>query len=1747
MQPEDFFSRCLLLDIETDENGEVYAIGGVIGERVFGRTERFDTHRALLELDSFANEAEYLLGHNLLHHDLPILRALGPSLRFLTKPVVDTLYLSPLAFPQNPYHRLVKDYKLVRDTLNDPVADARLAAGLFRDQWDSFTSMQRHEARLLPLYNYCFRHHDSFAGLQAAWAAMGVNQVTSAEASEWFRVLLQGKACSSAVDWVADECLTDPELSPALAYCIAWLCVAGGNSILPPWVRRQFPNVAPLLHRMRDIPCSLSTCSYCREIHNPETQLQKFFDFPSFRSEPATPDGSSLQRAIVHHTMADHPVLAILPTGGGKSLCYQLPALVRYLRQGVLTIVISPLQALMKDQVDNLRNRTGVPNAAALYGLLTAPERGEVLNGIRLGDVALLYVSPEQLRNRSFREAIRYREIGAWVFDEAHCLSKWGHDFRPDYLYAARFIKEFAARQDTEVPPVQCFTATAKQDVKAEILDYFRQNLGQELTVFEGGVERRNLSFEVQLVSSHEKFERLHDILTEHLPSNDTGCAIIYCATQANTEVVAEYLARQGWQAEAFHAGLPAPRKKHIQDNFIAGITQVICATTAFGMGIDKEDVRLVIHVDIPGSLENYLQEAGRAGRDQRDAKCILLYDEDDIETQFRMAAHSQLSRKDIAEILRSLRKAKRNQDGDVIITVGELLRDEDVETSFSIEDRQVTTKVRTAVAWLERAEFLERNENRTQVFQGRPLVQTLEEASDRIGKLRLSERQQARWLAILEMLMNASADEGLSVDQIAEHTAFKPDTDTDSQDNPNDTEGQRVLRTLHDMAEAGLIHESLMLSAFVRYKVKTHSLLMLERVGKIEEAMIDALMEAVPDAGEEDWQTLSLRRLNQRLLDQDYSDSSPDLLRNLLHSLWLDSNGCAGSRGGIDFRYCALDLYQVKLQRDWNTLRETAQRRRHIAAIVLGAIMARIPKDAPASAELLVDFSAEDLLAVLRQDMIAASQIKDPLTAIDRALMFLHEQRIITLQKGLAVFRQAMTIRIAPEGKGRGYSPGDYEPLQRHYGERAFQIHVMNEYARKGLEEIRQALALMLAYFSEDKATFIRRFFAGRKEMLERATCQQSFERIVEDLHNPVQAAIVAAPEDRNILILAGPGSGKSRVVVHRCAYLIRVLRVPPKSILVLCFNHHAAVSLRQRLRELIGADAKRVVVLTYHGLALRLTGRSLVPHRTTTRQREINFDALISEAVDLLRGKRDTLELAADEIRDRLLAGYRHILVDEYQDIDQGQYDLISALAGRTLEDADSKLTILAVGDDDQNIYRFRGANVDFIHRFRSDYQANIRYLLDNYRSSAHIIAAANRLIADNRDRMKTDHPIHINRARAGSPTGGRWEQRDSLTRGQVHCMQVRNDMEQAEAALSELERLRDCDGSLDWSDCAVLAWENQVLALERSLCEEHQIPFSRILHDPDRLPPPFRIRENRLFLDWLSGARDETRRVSELIVYLDERLTEDPQNPWWQHLRLLLDDWRTETDDSLIPVTQTLDCLSEALAEQRRDRRLGHGLFLSTIHSAKGMEFKHVVILDGGFGRAKNPNEREEERRLYYVAMTRARETLCLMQRQDVNNPFLAGLDGDFFLRRPYGGPSLRGASVIARQYSVLGLQDLYLDFAGLRPNDDPIHSKLANLRPGSPLHCARDGNYLRLYDGETAVAALSRAACEGWQDRLHRIESVRVLAMIRWHRDGGDSRSSQSCKAESWEVPMVEVVHLAASSEPKRKSTSSGPAD
>ncbi len=1747
---DDFLSRCLLLDLETGPHGELHKIGALRAESPFLRQGRFDEPKALADLEAFAAGAELVLGHNLLGHDLHALRARQPALALLKRRAVDTLFLSPLAFPENPYHRLVKDYKLVSATVSDPVSDCRLAELVFREQWAEFDRRARAgegtDRDLLALYRFCFRGATGLEsnptggnGVSLVFAALGAELPSVPAVLAILDRLWAGRACRTAARGQALKHLSDPSLRPALAYACAWLQVAGARSVLPPWVRHRFPETLGLLHALRDIPCADPQCTWCSLAHDPGAQLKRQFGLEGFRPEPKDGSGGSLQAAIVRHGMGEGSHLAILPTGGGKSLCFQLPALVRYLRRGQLTLVVSPLQALMKDQVDNLIQRTGTLDAAALYGLLTPPERGDVLERVRLGEIGLLYVSPEQLRNVSFRRVLESREIGCWVFDEAHCLSKWGHDFRPDYLYAARFIRELAERQGAPVPPVACFTATAKTDVIAEILSHFKSELGLELKLFEGGVGRDNLSFEVRLTRRQEKETRLHEVLVEHLgePQADgapkPGAAVVYGSTRRRVEELAQSLARQGWAVGAFHAGLPAPEKRQIQDAFVSGGLRVICATNAFGMGVDKEDVRLVVHVDIPGSLENYVQEAGRAGRDRAPARCVLLYDEQDVEDQFRLAARGELSRADIAEILRGIKRARQDPDGQVVLTTGDLLRDGELRVGFDATESDADTRVRTAVAWLERAGFVERNENRTRVFQGRPTVRDLDEARRRIAPLDLSQVRQERWLAVLEALLHCDPDEGMSADDLAMLHVFRESANPKEVWDRGETAGQRVLRTLHDMAQAGLLHQGPQLSAFVRHKVRNPSGKILDQVCRVERAMLAALREEAPDAEDGNWYPLSIRRLNQRLRDGG-TDSNPELLRGLLGSLARDGRGLAANRGSLEFRQLERDQYRVRLHRSWAKLAETAQRRQSVAGVILNALTSKIPPEAQPSAEVLVGFGTDELTAALQVDLELKSGLNDHLAAIERGLLFLHEHGVIVLQGGVAVFRQAMTIRVLPEAKGRGYSKGHFAPLAQHYGERVFQIHVMDAYARLGLEKVAQAIGLVGAYFTLDRQAFVRRYFPDKREVLERATTAESFRRIVDSLDNPEQIAIVAAQPQANRLILAGPGSGKTRVIVHRCAYLLRVLRVDPRSILILCYNRGAALELRRRLLALVDADARGVTIQTYHGFAMRLTGASFAERaaRGDTADGQADFDGLIQSALDLLEGRAEWSGVEPDTLRERLLAGYRHILVDEYQDIDAAQYRMVRAVVGLAQDrkpgtgrdpDADcdpdlqadpSRLALLAVGDDDQNIYAFRDTSVAFIRQFETDYRARIHYLIENYRSSAHICACANALIAHNRDRMKTGQPIRVDRRRRHDPPGGRWEGLDSHGRGRVEVLAVQGPGCQAAALVDRIKRLKSL-GAGDWSDFAVLAVQHNTLLPVRALCESQGIPVVW----RGKPPPLHRVREIAAFLDALAGLGHAPAIAEELHKRLPAQ-----ESPWRRLLADLIAAWKDEAGDGPVAASRCLEFCYESLGEQRRDSTLGQGVLLSTLHGVKGLEFPHVSIADGPAGRA----DPEEQRRLYYVGMTRARETLALGRIPGGGNPSPALFDGDWLLcTRPHlPAPP---AEILARRYDLLAPADIDLGYAGRSSPGDPIHRRIAALATGDRLQVRADGETLVLCDGQGgAVARLSRRAATLWLPRVGAIEDARAVAWLRRRRDDGEGAYRDSSRSELWEYPLVELV-------------------
>ena len=678
--------RCLSLDLELDRNSRIRALAGVrpdTGECLTVPTAGRGLAAALVKLDDLAKGADFLLGHNLIAFDLPHLQTANPGLRLLRLPAVDTLRLNPLAFPRNPYHHLVKHYQdgqLKRGRINDPELDARLTLEVFDNQQNVLRDAP---SDLLAAWHW-LTTKDGGAGFDRVFAALRHSRrPTDHEARRAIHARLAGRGCrTNAREVVASAA----RHGWSLAFALAWLSVSGSNSVMPPWVRLQFPEAGRLVRKLRDNACVDAACEWCRERHDARKELARWFpSFAGFRPEPMDEAGRPMQQSIVEAAMAGEHVLAVLPTGSGKSICYQVPALSRYEKTGALTVVISPLVALMADQVAGLEAR-GIGSCVTINSLLSMPERADALDRVRLGDAGILIISPEQLRSVAVRRVLGQREIGAWVLDEAHCLSKWGHDFRPDYRYVGRFIRERAG--DDPAPPVLCLTATAKPDVMAEVVDYFRRELEIELKVFDGGAQRTNLDFVVVPTSSEGKFAHIHQIIEADLPTDDRSGAIVYCATRRQTEQIAEFLVAKGLEADHFHAGLTPETKKNVQRSFTRGELRVIVATNAFGMGIDKPDVRLVVHADIPGSLENYLQEAGRAGRDQQTARCVLLYTMDDVERQFGMSARSRLTRREIHGVLRALRNLDRKKrlQGEVVATSGEILtEDEDraFETRF--------------------------------------------------------------------------------------------------------------------------------------------------------------------------------------------------------------------------------------------------------------------------------------------------------------------------------------------------------------------------------------------------------------------------------------------------------------------------------------------------------------------------------------------------------------------------------------------------------------------------------------------------------------------------------------------------------------------------------------------------------------------------------------------------------------------------------------------------------------------------------------------------------------------------------------------------------------------------------------------------------------------------------------------------------------------------------------------------------
>ena len=1693
---QPFLQRCVSVDLEVDPaTATIFAFAAVRDDaRPPILAKKRDLMAALDRLEAESAEAEHLLGHNIIRHDLPHLVAVRPKLANIFRSPIDTLWLNPLAFPRNPYHHLVKHYhdgRLQAGHVNDPEMDARLVFQVLRNQLAALKQQNADQLDAVAAFHFLTTRMENPGGFDAVFQEVrGAPAPGPLAAREAIYRLMAGRACERRVEQTLNR-LSSPQLGWPMAYALSWILVAGGDSVMPPWVRAQFREAALIVRHLRDTNCESPDCAWCSEKNDPVRALSRWFGFDAFRAQPVDDVGRPLQERIVDEAMRGASILGILPTGTGKSVCYQIPALSKFDKTGALTVVISPLVALMADQVQGMA-RAGISSAVTVNGLLSMPERQDALDRVRMGEAAMLLISPEQLRSNSVRSVLAQREVGLWVLDEAHCVSKWGHDFRPDYRYVSRFIKESSG--DEAPAPVLCLTATAKPEVVRDIRDHFQSRLERELMLLDGGAVRTNLSFEVRPTQRGTKLADILDVIEAKLPQDGASGAVVYCATRGETQRLADFLKQQGLSAERFHAGLTPEEKRNVQERFRIGELRIIAATNAFGMGIDKPDIRLVVHGDIPGSLENYLQEAGRAGRDRAHANCVLLFAAEDVERQFSLSARSRLARHEIGAILKALRRLddRMKKTGTVVATSGEIVRaerDQEFERDSATDD----TRVKTAVSWLEEATLLSREENRVQVFPSSLRIRTVQEAEAILARAAITGNRRKQLLDIARYLMNAPPDQGISTDELAGISGLT---------------GGMLNKAFADLEALGIARNDLAVTVFVHVAVEGHSLQRLAQSAQLENALIALMREAAPDADGAGGIPLHLAETCQALRNQGHSAVRPDIVEKLLRSMGRDGRDQDGGMGNLRLRKASRNTLMVTLQRSWQVLEQTASLRQQGAELLLAHLLGKLPKGSRGK-DIQVETTMGDLLAALTGDaLLRSSGIQDMTRLMDRALLWLHEQEAVTLGKGLTVFRQAMTVHLNPSG-GQ-FTVKDFVPLEEHYAEQTIQTHVMAAYAERGLAAMDQAVRLSEDYFVLEREAFLRRWMPGQGVELRRQTTGASWKAIVESLDNPVQQKIVSDHrEETSVLVLAGPGSGKTRVLVHRIAYLIRVRREDPRGILVLTYNRHAAAEIRIRLRRLIGDEANAVTISTCHALAMRLVGASFAGAASETKH---DFDGIVLEAVRLLNGE-GLSKPEAEAQRETLIQGYRWILVDEYQDIGPEEYALISAVAGRSLDDKELRLSLFAVGDDDQNIYAFAGASIRFIRQFEADYSARPEFLIENYRSTGHIIAAANAVIAPAAARMKAGHDIAIDRKRSKTPPGGEMAALDPVAHGRVQVLDCPSgDMAQAMTAIDELVRLSRLVPEWSWSRAAIIARDWRRLAPVRAYAEMLGIPVEMA---NESLPSIWRLREMQQFIDDLR--RDTTRLLA--VRDLVDVLNATPSNRWTDLIAEGIAALAKELANKTMPVPDLVEWFAEWANDARSDQR---ALLLLTAHRSKGVEFDDVVILNGGWDRPSKGEDPDAPRRLFYVAMTRARRSLAIIA--EGNHPFVPQ-GAEYMLRR--AAPTVTDAvAVPTALYQVPNLKTVDLSWAGRLRKGHPSLAAISAAKVGDPVHISRDGPSWMMQDKQGQT--LGRMA-RSWSppEDLSFLRGE-VGAIVCWRKSDNQEEYRVHLHRDVWEAVLPELV-------------------
>lgn len=1570
-------SRYAFIDVEVGtKDNKVRDIGVLRWDGAVLHTVNKQKSLALLDT------VDFVCGHNIIHHDAKYLFG-NESNHYM---LVDTLYVSPLLFPERPYHRLVKDDKLVSEQMNNPINDCEKARDLLMDEvarWNTLAEDKRH------IFATLLQNIIEFEGF---FEFVNATSVKVDDLTSLIRSVYYGKICehSDIKRMVADyPC--------ELAYALALIDTTDYRSVTPKWVLYNYPNVEYVVRMLRHRICE-GECNYCNKFLDVHYNLKRYFGYDEFR----TYEGEPLQEKSVRTAVEGKSLLAIFPTGGGKSLTFQLPALIEGRSVRGLTVVISPLQSLMKDQVDNLAER-GITDAVTINGLLDPITRSLAIKCVLDGDASLLYIAPEMLRSKTIERILLARNVVRFVIDEAHCFSSWGQDFRVDYLYIGKFIGEYQKKKGLTTPiPVSCFTATAKQKVVQDICDYFKQTLSLDLQLFASTASRTNLRYSVIHTDTDEdKYMKLRSLV-----AGTYSPTIVYVSRTKRTKQLADKLSRDGYKALPFNGQMSADEKIANQDAFMSDKVRIIVATSAFGMGVDKKDVGLVVHYDISDSLENYVQEAGRAGRNpELQARCFVLYSDSDLDKHFILLNQTKLSISEIQQVWKAVKEMTK-QRMRACCSALEIARMAGWDDSVS----DIETRVRTALAALEQAGYLERGNNVPHVYATGITVKNVDEARKRITESVLFDKEEIdNAVRVIKSLISQKYI-AKALDDIAESRV----------DYLADILGLRkseVVSVVERMRQEGILADTKDISAYLNDAGETEhkSKRLLEKFTKLERYILNN----IPD----DTLRVSYKQLNDRAQNDGISTATEKDIRTLLYFLTL--------KGYTVKKEDSTHNLVVARQTDLDTIIRRFEKRLEICRFAVEWLFKQNSGTVnEKNKQKSVQFSVVELLNDIKNSGNLFGALHDlQLEDVEEALLYLSKIGALKLEGGFLVLYNAMDIRRIKDNRLR-YKQEDYRMLNEFYKQKIQQVHIVGEYANLMVRDYNAALQYVQDYFQMDYKKFVSKYFKGERVWeIERNVTPEKYRQLFGTLSEK-QLDIINDKDSRCIVVAAGPGSGKTRVLVHKLASLLLLEDVKHEQLLMLTFSRAAATEFKQRLMDLIGNAAHFVEIKTFHSYCFDLLGR--VGNLDDAKGVVLRAAQMINDG-----------EVEPNRIAKTVL------VIDEAQDMSAEEFSLVSALMK-----ANEEMRVIAVGDDDQNIFEFRGSNSMYMSRLLRDSGGKFFEMTENFRSTKRVVEFANLFVGGIRGRMKSA-PIISKSTEQGVV---------SITHHTSYLMY--------QPLVNELMNNRG-KGSM-----CVLTQTNEEAVILVALLRKSGLN-GKLIQSMDG----FRflnMAEVRLFLKFVEAATpspliaDEVWEASKRRTFLEYA---DSSSICYlkQCLKLFEETNKTKY------LTDFKEFIFESSAEDFCDL-YNADVVVSTIHKSKGMEFDDVFML------VSEPRYMTDDvLRRYYVGITRAKKRLFIHTNGAFFDKFsVAQKNVD---RKVYELPD----EIVLQ----LSHKDVNLGYFKLRKKE------VLALRAGQNLRY--DNNYL--YDIRTnrPVCQLSQkiqGELSNWGDRGYFVSDATIRFIVAW---------------------------------------------